>query len=446
MSQYQMIKSDLEELLDKTRAYRNTSAYAGFSETLAFIKQSRYLAPYNALLVMQQRPDATLVISRDAIEKKFKRTLRPQVQPIIIMKHFGPVEFVYDVKDIEGIEENPIPGYRPNIPTEEVCRAIFPVDGDLRGIKWLFDTAVRSCRNQGLSFHETPLEINHAGQVGLKSEGRRLDYKLISGENRLANYIMEINSTHPVEIKFAALVHELAHIFCHHLNEFQNPGFRRKEQHQEEFEAEAVAYLFCYRYGFRPRSEQYLCGYLHDGKEPSVGELELILKALHRIEELLKPEEVKGIPGAFSFMLVDHNSLSEYHLTLKGKKLLYTADTPMEPLHKEKITPTVENWDTFWQTCTKTGVWSWEPVYDNPQLADEHHVEWSLTIQLGDRQVTTTGKNVLPGGEGVRLGKDCPKPFAMLLKGLRILSRMPFGTIKTTTVEEPPCNESSLSF
>ncbi len=428
MSQYEIIKSELEHLLDKTRAYRNTSAYAGFFETLAFIKQSRYLAPYNALLVMQQRTDATLVMSKDTIEKKFKRILRQPVQPIVIMKIFGPVEFVYDVKDIEGIETDPIPGYHPNIPTEEVCRTIFPVDGDLRGIKGLFDAAVRSCRNQGLSFHETPLEINHAGQVRLQPSHLLLDYKQVSGENLFANYIMEINSTHPVEIKFAALVHELAHIFCRHLNEFPEFHFNRKEQHQEEFEAEAVAYLFCYRYGFRPRSEQYLCGYLHEGKEPSVADLEIILKAMHRIEELLKPEAVTGMPQKFSFTLIDHHSQSEYRLILKGKKLLYNADTPMDSPRHEVVKPSLQDWDKFWQTCTTIGVWSWEATYSNPHLADEYHVEWSLDMQLGDRQVTATGKNCLPGGEGVRIGKDCPKPFAKLLKGLKALAgKLPVG-------------------
>jgi hypothetical protein len=428
MSQHEIIKSGLEELLEKTRTYRTSGQSAGFFETLAFIKQSRYLAPYNALLVMQQRPDATLVISKDAIEKKFKRTLRPQVQPIIIMKHFGPVEFVYDVKDIDGIEENPIPGYRPNIPTEDVCRAIFPVDGDLRGVKGLFDAAVRSCRRQGLYFQESAMEVRQAGEVRLVPESLRRPYKEVNSENRLTNYVMELNTFHPVEIKFAALVHELAHIFCRHLNEFPEFYFKSKEKHQEEFEAEAVAYLFCYRYGFRPRSEQYLCGYLHDGKEPSVGELELILKALHRIEELLKPEAVTGIPQKFSFTLIDHHSQSEYRLILKGKKLLYNADTPMDSPRHEVIKPSLQDWDKFWQTCTTIGVWSWEAVYNTQHLADEYHVEWSLDMQLGDRQVTATGKNCLPGGEGVRIGKDYPQPFAKLLKGLKALAgKLPVG-------------------
>ena len=207
-----------------------------------------------------------------------------------------------------------------------------------------------------------------------------------------------------------------------------------------------MAYLFCYRYGFRPRSEQYLCGYLQDGKEPSVADLEIILKAMHRIEELLKPEAVTGMPQKFSFTLIDHHSLSEYRMALKGKKLLYDADTPMDAPRHEVIKPTLQDWDKFWQACTNTGVWSWEPVYNASHLADENHVEWSLDMQLGDRQVTAAGKNCLPGGDGIRIDKDCPRPFAKLLKGLRALSRMPFGTIKTTTVEEPPCNESSLSF
>jgi hypothetical protein len=81
---------------------------------------------------------------------------------------------------------------------------------------------------------------------------------------------MQVNSTHPLEIRFAAMVHELAHIFCGHMNEFGNNCFKRKDLHEKEFEAEAVSYLFCYRHGFLPKSEQYLATYLIEGHEPSV--------------------------------------------------------------------------------------------------------------------------------------------------------------------------------
>jgi hypothetical protein len=79
---------------------------------------------------MQQRPGATLVLSEKYWEDKYKRKLREGAHPIVIMKIFGPVEFVYDIKDIDGINDDPISGYAPNLPTEEVCRRLYPVEGN----------------------------------------------------------------------------------------------------------------------------------------------------------------------------------------------------------------------------------------------------------------------------------------------------------------------------
>jgi len=45
---------ELEKLLKKTKEFKNST---DFFERLVFIKQSRYLAPYNAFLAMQQRSD-----------------------------------------------------------------------------------------------------------------------------------------------------------------------------------------------------------------------------------------------------------------------------------------------------------------------------------------------------------------------------------------------------
>jgi hypothetical protein len=418
MSQYEIITSELELLLVKTSEFRKSSESAGFFETLAFIKQCRYLAPYNALLVMQQRANATFVLSADRWHGMHKRIPRHDVQPIVVMKIFGPVEFVYDIKDIDGIESDPVPGYQPNLPTEEVCRRLFPVDGDIRGIKGLFDEMVRTCRRIGLSFQEEALEIGHAGQVQLTKVTQRVDRKDVTPANRLTNYVMKVNSTHPLEIRFAAMVHELAHIFCDHLNEFNNPNFSRKKTYEEEFEAEAVSYLFCYRYGFRPRSEQYLSEYLREGREPSVAAFDDILGALKKIEDLMKPEEISGSPVKFSFTLIDHHWLSECRLILKGKELHYHYDGPDSPQCNEIVTQSLQDWDKFWKVCNDIGVWSWEPAYSTPGLEDEHHTEWSLTLLLGDRQITATGKNCFPGGTGILLDKKCPQPFVKLLKAL----------------------------
>lgn len=78
----EILVSEIERLLEKTKEYKQSSAAANFFETLVFIKQSHYLAPYNALLVMQQRPDATFVLPASQWQKRYGRVLRQGVQPI----------------------------------------------------------------------------------------------------------------------------------------------------------------------------------------------------------------------------------------------------------------------------------------------------------------------------------------------------------------------------
>jgi len=171
-----------------------------FFDVLTFIKQSPYLAPYNAFLVMQQRPDATLVLPQSTWEKRFNRKLKPKVQPIVIMKSFGPVEFVYDIKDIDQIEDRPITGYKPNLPAEEICRRLFPVGGDFIWVNDLYQKMIRSCLQKGLVLSEMPMEVAQAGWIKLKPKQCRIPAKELKKESMLNNYVMMVNKAHPVEI------------------------------------------------------------------------------------------------------------------------------------------------------------------------------------------------------------------------------------------------------
>lgn len=434
MSTYKILRSQVEELLEKTRAYRRSSEYATFFETLAFIKQSRYLAPYNALLVMQQRPTATAVLNEGKWRKKFGRRLRPGVQPLIIMKNYGPVEFVYDIGDIEDIERNPINNCHPNLPTEEICRRLFPMEGDLRGVKGLFEEMARTCRRLGLQFEEAPLTINHAGEVRLKAIDYRVPKQEVIAEKQwLANYIMRVNSTHPIEIRFAAMVHELAHIFCGHLNEFGITGFKARTFDEAEFEAEAVAYLFCYRHGFRPKSEQYLAMFLEKGPQPTLAGFDPILKALKRIEDMLKLEEVTEPAVVFEVALDLHGEMTSYRLRLEQNRLVYEYEGPDNKgdhlLTQEETIPKPKAWGIFWQACHAVGIWGWENSYTNPSHDAGKVSDWYVRIILPDREITSQGSNAYPSEEDFPQSKNnYPPPFLQFLKAVRkLVDGRPFG-------------------
>ncbi|MBU5635901.1 hypothetical protein KOM00_04065 [Geomonas sp. Red69] len=425
MLPYEILQSEIENLLEKTRQFSQGGESASFFETLTFIKQSRYLAPYNALLVKQQRSSATLVIPEERWRSKYGRNLRPGVQPIVIMKIFGPVEFVYDIKDIEGIEENPIPGYKPNLPTEEICRALFPTEGDLRGIEGLYDDVVRACRRQRLQLEEYPLGITLSGRVRVKDARFLTPRKGIKAENRLINYVLQVNSTHPLEIRFAALVHELAHIFCGHLDEFQDGIFKRKELSDQELEAEAVSYLFCYRHGFRPKSEQYLASYLIEGRTPSVAGFGPIIDALKKIEDMLKPVEVQAVPTKFRISVGGYTG-SSYCLELRDEALIYEeCEWAYEPVRTVEIKAAFKDWRHFWLECQKVGLWSWQSKYEGVELCDG--TDWEIEIIWDNREVFSCGTNAFPGDDVFTETSDYPPPFKKFLGAVRkLVGGLPF--------------------
>lgn len=414
-----ILVSEIEDLLERTREFRQSDACRRFFETLSFIKQSRYLAPYNALLVKQQRPDATFVLTEDRWLKFHGRRPRPGVQPLVVMIPFGPVDFVFDLKDIDGIESHPLPGYRPNLPTEEICRQLYPVVEAPPSLDVLMRELIRNCRRQGLTFDEVPLPIQLAGRVRLKKEMERPTSKT-SAETRLANYVMEINSAHPVEVRFAALAHELAHIYCNHMNETGQPYFNHKTEEQAEFEAETVAYLFCYRHGFRPRSEHYLVCYLQEGREPQLNSFKEILNALKRLEDLLKPEEIGEVPAQFEISIGGYLGKS-YSLELQGNALRHTeCGQGYKPIRTIDVTPTKAQWANFWKSCQKVGLWSWEERYNAEDVVDG--TQWAVRIDLDDRVLVSSGSNDYPGADRYQDYDPYPPPFSRFLKAVSRLA------------------------
>jgi hypothetical protein len=68
----------------------------------------RQYKPYNALLVLLQRPAATFVLPAHAWGEKYGRVIRPNEQPLVMLQRGGPVMFLFDVSQTEAG-----PGARP---------------------------------------------------------------------------------------------------------------------------------------------------------------------------------------------------------------------------------------------------------------------------------------------------------------------------------------------
>lgn len=271
MQRYAM---ELDKLFDEVGSYRNSDDYL---KLLNFTKRFPYYAPYNAMLLHIQKPGSHYVTNATTWRNKFGRYIRPGARPLVILKPFGPVEFVFDLSDTEGIE-----------PFPEALINPFKVEGVINGKK--FHDLVKWMKTDGIAYTETDRGSDSAGSIQLSNGNRtvtlRIGKKLYS-INVL--YDMVVNANHPKTTKFATMLHELGHLYCGHL-----PGAKKywgereniSEQIQE-FEAESVCWLVCERLGINNPSAEYLSGYLTENNEIPNISIESVLKAAGTIESLM---------------------------------------------------------------------------------------------------------------------------------------------------------------
>lgn len=85
------VKSNLDELYNNVENFRESES---FQQMLDFVSSFKKLSPYNAFLLYQQRPGARYVLNASQWIKLYKRKIKPNVRPLIILEPFGPVDYV----------------------------------------------------------------------------------------------------------------------------------------------------------------------------------------------------------------------------------------------------------------------------------------------------------------------------------------------------------------
>lgn len=265
--------AELDKLFQEVGTYRYSADYR---ELLVFARKFPKIAPFNAMLLHMQKPGSSMVATASEWRIRFGRKPIPGARPLVILKPFGPVEFVYELNDTEG-KELPQIIEQPFEAIGEVTRAMLGIFIDnlyLSGIRVNLQNYGTDFAGQVQRINETANFTNSKGTIQFKQY-----------------YCITVNENMDNASKLATIYHELGHIFCGHIpcpyqKYIPTRGYLPKEV--EEFEAESVCWLLCERQGIKNPSAQYLSTYLKgNGQVPNIS-LTNVLKAAGEIEQIRK--------------------------------------------------------------------------------------------------------------------------------------------------------------
>lgn len=196
-------------------------------------------SPFNALLVLLQRPAATFVLPAHRWQEQFGHAVRPGEQPLVLLQPGGPVMFLFDVSQVE-------PGaHAVTLPIDlRNPYAMAAVADPETALHWITDNA----KYDGVRVSSSPIGLGFAGCVQRTESGasQQVTVRRRPLEKRDVSvlYDVELNRSHSSTERLATLAHELGHLYCGHLGEDRNRHWKSRAQLPEQFrelEAESVA-------------------------------------------------------------------------------------------------------------------------------------------------------------------------------------------------------------
>lgn len=228
-----------------------TKGSQAFDDFLDFVVRFSNMSIYNAMLVMVQRPGAGAVATRNKWEN-FGRTIKPDAIPIVILRPFGPVAFVFEQGDTEG---RPLPGVEDSslFATGKLSQSVYD---QTRKAAEKYEIQVEESEQYGVLLAGTAAGFN------ILPETFQSIYILETGQEKaVRGFRIRLNAKHDLPTRFATLAHELGHIYCGHVGADSKgrwPARSGLSYEIREAEAESVCWLVCQRNGVKSRSREYL--------------------------------------------------------------------------------------------------------------------------------------------------------------------------------------------
>jgi hypothetical protein len=133
--------------------------------------------------------------------------------------------------------------------------------------------------------------------------------------------------------------------------------------------------------------------------------------------------DISYLPSKFAVEIGGFGGPS-YKVEIRDGKLHYKAETwrPKSEVVEKVITPTKEQWRSFWQQVEKVQLWQWSPDYSNRAIADG--TQWRVKIEYNDKAISAFGSNGYPLEGNVAKSNQNSEPslpFNQFLQAVRTL-------------------------
>ncbi len=255
-------QSSLDDLFTRSRRFRRSKKFA---EAVEFVAKFHEYSPYNNELVYSQNPMTTHFATASHWVKMFGRAVKEEARGMVILAPKTPVLLVYDISDTVG----------PPLPKQ------FEVFGRTLGRfnPLTLQHTLANCEQQKICVQRLPLAQLRAGFATRRVSDQK--------------YKMRIGLREKLDdaAAYAALCHELAHIFLGHVGTDKDrtwPYRLNLSNAVMEIEAEAVAHIVCCRTGLKTYSAEYLSSYVGEETELESISFDLVCRVASRIETMGK--------------------------------------------------------------------------------------------------------------------------------------------------------------
>lgn len=263
-------KNSIDQLFHQALKYRGSEQYKRF---FSFIAKFNHYSRYNSMIVYIQNPAVTFFGTKWFWKTKFKRQIKVDPRPLLILAPNGPMILAFDVFDTVGKQN-------PEEFLEEGIKKLFEVRGEFK--KEYYEALNKYAMDLGIKVIIKPLNFFNAGAVTTIFAGK------------LEIYLRE---GHTDAQHFTTLCHELGHLLLGHTgHSILNAKNKKRElklpkrqlsEMQRELEAETVSFLVCKGLVLETKSLEYLAGYLTDEKDWEGFSYELVVKVADKLSGIV---------------------------------------------------------------------------------------------------------------------------------------------------------------